>query len=537
MKRLAAAVFAFALAAAPANTHFVWIVPENPLGTKAKIVFSDDLDQDEGVSIDKIAHTKLLVRDQAGKESPLPWKKLDHAFQIDLTGQGELTIGGVCKYGVLQKGSGEPFLLNYYAKFVRGPITAAKPWGKLPFEIVASGTETFRVLFDGEPVAEAEIVIAAPAAAKGTLKADKQGEFKLSCSAAGLYALRAKFVEEKAGEQDGKKFAEARHYATLVFRVVTGVKTGAAPAFPALPRAVSSFGAAVEDGWVYVYGGHCAKTHVYSTEAVVGTFHRLKLANPKSWETLPGGPGLQGLGLVSHRGKIYRIGGMQPHNKPGDKADNHSTATCARFDPAAKKWKAIPDMPEPRSSHDAVVIGDKLFVVGGWTLNGAGKKSVWHASMLVMDLAQKKLTWHKAEQPFQRRALTAAVHDGKMYVVAGIGPDGIEPVINIYDPAKKAWTTGPNLPGPRRNGFSPAAISTGGTLYANGSDGKVYALTAKGAAWQEVGQVKQSRIVHRMVAVSPTMLLVVGGAAKGDNVSESEAVSLSSDLSTRPRSE
>src|SRR5688500_5501399 len=89
--------------------------------------------------------------------------------------------------------------------------------------------------------------------------------------------------------------------------------------YPPVPRAVSSFGAAVSDGWLYVYGGHCARTHQYSTEAVVGTFHRLKLSNPKAWEELPGGPPLQGLALVAHGGKIYRVGGMQPRNKPGEK--------------------------------------------------------------------------------------------------------------------------------------------------------------------------------------------------------------------------
>jgi hypothetical protein len=50
--------------------------------------------------------------------------------------------------------------------------------------------------------------------------------------------------------------------------------------YASLPRAVSSFGAAVADDWLYVYGGHCAAPHQYSTEAVVGTIHRIKLSNP-----------------------------------------------------------------------------------------------------------------------------------------------------------------------------------------------------------------------------------------------------------------
>src|SRR5688572_23086109 len=115
--------------------------------------------------------------------------------------------------------------------------------------------------------------------------------------------------------------------------------------YPPIPEAFSSFGAAVCDGYVYVYGGHIGKTHTYSTKAVTGKFRRLNLAKPDSWQELPGGVGIQGLALVAHGGKLYRIGGMQPHNKPGDAADNHSVATCEVFDPKLGKWEPLPNLP------------------------------------------------------------------------------------------------------------------------------------------------------------------------------------------------
>ena len=67
------------------------------------------------------------------------------------------------------------------------------------------------------------------------------------------------------------------------------------PAFPPLPTAVSSFGAAVDGGFLYVYGGHAGATHTYSTETASGKFRRLDLAKPaKGWEELAGGTPLQG---------------------------------------------------------------------------------------------------------------------------------------------------------------------------------------------------------------------------------------------------
>src|SRR4051794_15124852 len=84
-----------------------------------------------------------------------------------------------------------------------------------------------------------------------------------------------------------------------------------APKFDQLPHKVSSLGACVSDGYVYVYGGHTGLTHSYSTETTTGKFYRAKLGGGK-WEELTEGPAAQGLALVAHKGKVYRIGGMQP---------------------------------------------------------------------------------------------------------------------------------------------------------------------------------------------------------------------------------
>ncbi|MCS7045981.1 MAG: hypothetical protein NZO58_06465 [Gemmataceae bacterium] len=293
--------------------------------------------------------------------------------------------------------------------------------------------------------------------------------------------------------------------------------------YPPLPRAVSSFGAVVADGFVYVYGGHVAKTHEYSTEAVIGDFYRLPLKAPKAWEKLPSGPAVQGLALVAHRGKVIRIGGMQPRNAPGSKADNHSLASCASYDPALGQWTPLPDLPQPRSSHDAVVIGDRIYVVGGWTMHGSGKPPTWCESALVLDLAAASLGWREIPQPFQRRALVAAAHGGKLFVIGGLDRDSKPHLtVNIYDPQADAWTTGPNLPGVRRNGFSAGACVVDGNLYVCPADGSVLRLSVKGDAWEPIGEIKQRRIVHRLVAAPDRRLLVLGGANGGDNVSTTE---------------
>jgi len=93
--------------------------------------------------------------------------------------------------------------------------------------------------------------------------------------------------------------------------------------------------------------------------------------------------------------------------------------------------------------------------------------------------------------------------------------DSIELNVNVYDPAKNAWTTCAPLPGPKQNGFSAGSCSAGGHLYASVGDGKVVRLSADGKAWQEVGKLKQPRIVHRMVAANDALLVLLGGAGRG----------------------
>ncbi len=296
--------------------------------------------------------------------------------------------------------------------------------------------------------------------------------------------------------------------------------------YPPLPESFSSFGAAVSDGFVYVYGGHVAKTHVYSTEAVTGKFRRLRLADPaKGWEELPAGPPLQGLALVAHAGKIYRIGGMHPRNKPDEKADNHSVASCDVFDPKTKQWQALPDLPAARSSHDAVVVGDQLLVVGGWNLKGRGNGYHYDEHALVLDLSQKKLHWDTIPQPFKRRALQTAVFDAKVYVFGGMDDENtIELAVDVLDPKTKKWSSAPAIPGARRNGFSPAACVSDGKLYLSPPNGIVYRLTEKKDRWEEVGALQKPRLVHRMVPAGENRLLVLGGASGPENIAAVEAI-------------
>jgi N-acetylneuraminic acid mutarotase len=299
--------------------------------------------------------------------------------------------------------------------------------------------------------------------------------------------------------------------------------------FALLPEAVNSFGGAVLGDWLYVYSGHTGATHKYHNGTTTKHFRRLSLKDKKTWEELPCGPALQGVALLAHHAKLYRVGGMSAQQKPGDPVDLVSVAEFARFDPVLKSWTEMPPLPAPRSTHDAVVLGDKLYVIGGWSMRGGDSA---HAQFLedalVFDLASQGARWETLPAPpFQRRALAVAAIKGKVYVIGGLEEDGqVVKSVAIYDPAKKTWQEGPPLPGSKLQGFAPSAFGVGEKLYVSGADGLLHRLSDAGDTWEPAGKLAVPRLTHRLLPGIAQDLLAVGGNFAGAPVRFIESISI-----------
>lgn len=217
MYRMIGAAVVGLFAVAVAQAHFPFIVPDAK-GEAAKVVFSDNLEPDTAVNIEKIANTKLTLRDATGKESAVEHKKEEGFLAVNVPGKGDRVLYGVTDYGVLQKGDAKPFKLAYYPKAVIGAATAKPVGEKLPLEVVAEGKTgalRFQVLAAGKPVANSEVTVMLPGGGKKAATTDKDG-YTPVYDAAGRYGVYAKHVEAKAGEHAGKKYDEVRNYATLV---------------------------------------------------------------------------------------------------------------------------------------------------------------------------------------------------------------------------------------------------------------------------------------------------------------------------------
>lgn len=288
----------------------------------------------------------------------------------------------------------------------------------------------------------------------------------------------------------------------------SGLKTP----LPPLPETVTSFGAVTAGDYLYAFGGHKGERHEYSIEMVSGSFQRLNLRTGGSWETLPAATPGQGQPLVAYQGVIYRIGGMAAHNKADEKQNLYSIALVQKFDPAVGHWETLPSLPAVRSSHDAAVLGNKLYVAGGWQLDGGTNKPVWPAHALVLDLTNPSAGWKTFPQPFQRRALALGVLGSRLYCIGGMDSNNKPTTaVEIYDPATGQWSKGPELPPGPFKGFSCSAINQNGRLYANSFQGDLLRLSADEKSWEKVGRLEHPRLAHRIVTAGANQIIALGG--------------------------
>ena len=512
------------------NAHFLWLVRhvDKDAGAQLHLYFGELAEPDDPDLLDRVADAAVWQIDANGETKRLNLEKGSESMQAKLGDAPKNSMFVLQRdLGVIERG-GESFLLRYYAK--TGPELGNDAWEKidcgkqLALDLIpAKVGDNIQITakWHGEPVRGAQVKVVGPGMKDVESITDEHGQVTFAAAKAGVHSIRARHVEAKAGERNGSAYTSTRHYSTLALSVPSAdeandVSLNNKPArkLPAIPEMVTSFGAAIAEGSLYVYGGHTGRAHSYSNESQAKTLRRLDLKHPKAWESLGEGPGLQGLALVAHGNKLYRLGGFVAKNKEDDENDLWSQADVACYDVMAKQWQDLSPLPEPRSSFDAAVLNDKIYVIGGWQLAGE-EDSVWHKSTYVLNLAASAPQWESLpETPFQRRALSVAAHQGKIYAIGGMQMEGGPTTrVDIYDPANGKWSTGPSLQGEPMDGFGSSAFVTGGRLYASTYSGKLQRLSEDGQSWEIVKELERARFFHRMLPLSDTQLISVGGAS------------------------
>jgi len=282
-------------------------------------------------------------------------------------------------------------------------------------------------------------------------------------------------------------------------------------AITSMPLGITSFGACVSDGWIYIAGGNTESAHVYTQAGMNHDFLRVNLADRGHWEKLPGSFPMLSLALVEHEGKLYRTGGARvPSGDEG--GEPLSVDEFAVFDPATMTWSDLPAMPTQRSSHDACVLDGVLYLAGGWNMREDGRE--WSDEIWSFDLSKgADGKWMTAPQPFQLRAAGIAASHGKILLTGGItGKGSFSRTAHVFDPKTKVWSEGPELPSAA---FGATIATPGGNATLSDMDGQVWQLDANGASWKTLGKLFTPRYFHRVVAASDDEVAFISGSAMG----------------------
>ena len=528
--RSALAFFLIAcLLASPVNAHFIWVYHQDG---KIKVVFGEGLEPDQSVFLGGLKSMKAY-RVVQGKRELVEFAKEEAAgmgwFEKSCDKVGH-AVDVHCQYGVFGRGDTK-MLLDYGAKYVNLDHTvAAKPGGELKLDLipVLEGSQLkLTAYFEGKPVEGVEVELERMPLDQ-SMVTDQSGSVSLQCGS--RFVIRGKHTISEGGELNGDKYDEKRYYCTLV--VDTGSATSKAKVskkektadtklavkqvdagLADFPKGMTSFGADVVDGRIFVIGGKSGRAHSYAKSYQNREVFCLSTnGDDQEWKTVTQNHGLQGLAVVGYKGKIYRIGGLEARNKEGEDHDLHSVADVKVFDPKSGAWSDLPAMPTPRSSLDACVAGNHVYVVGGWAMGDGDSK--WADKMVRYDLSQEQGTWEEIEVPFRTRALAVECWKNKIVVLGGIQQQGgPTSAVHIYDIATGKWSEGPEIvTAGRMKAFGCSCVVLKDRLFVSTYDGGIYELEGRGQKWQKVHQLDDGRFFHQMVPLAEDRFALVGGA-------------------------
>lgn len=131
------------------------------------------------------------------------------------------------------------------------------------------------------------------------------------------------------------------------------------------------------------------------------------------------------------------------------------------WDPATDSWTAGPDLPAPLHHAGMAVLGDRLYVVGGYS-NGPGQD--WDAVDEVSSLGPGEVRW-RAETVLgeDRGALAVAAVDGRLVALGGVIDGAVTARVESWAPGESRWRVEPDLLEAREH---HAAATVDGRVYA-----------------------------------------------------------------------
>ncbi len=216
----------------------------------------------------------------------------------------------------------------------------------------------------------------------------------------------------------------------------TQTKTWHAAANMPTPRVTPQ--TAVFSNEIYVFGGYDRKGHRGARRYKKNV--EMYDTGTDTWVKKRNMPILRdGFTTAVVDGKIYVIGGRVLDKKLGD---GEATGLVEVYDPLTNRWEKRADMPTERGQTDAVVVGGKIYVLGGYTwrwVPGLPERFV----KSIEEYNPKTDKWRQLpDMPMFKGWFETVAVDNEVYTIGGMRLENELKYIgnvDIYDPTVNTW--------------------------------------------------------------------------------------------------
>ena len=200
------------------------------------------------------------------------------------------------------------------------------------------------------------------------------------------------------------------------------------------------FGLGVVAGKVYLIGGTTGLG-----EGQEQRMDRVDIYDPATdtWVKGPKMPTRRDPGSVAVvNTRIYVIGG-EGWPPPQNWGAGQFLGSIEEYDPINRQWRKKKDMLEPKNWFSSAVVGDNIYLIGGYTSEGGLQQlatvNVYHP---------RTETWREISAlPNPLDTFDAATINGKIYVFGSLGAGGqFSADVLVYDTRSRAVTAGGKLP-------------------------------------------------------------------------------------------
>jgi N-acetylneuraminic acid mutarotase len=230
-----------------------------------------------------------------------------------------------------------------------------------------------------------------------------------------------------------------------------------------------------------------------------------------AWSALPDMPAPTYYGIAAaYDGRLYEGLGVS-----GSGFATGLWGVLNAYDPATGTWTEEASAPIPSVVAGYGVIGDNLYLTGGFDITGA------ETPTQVYDFTTN--TWSEAAADPYTFIGTDAVADGKLYQIGGEDSTTLAPsdAVSVYDPSGGTWSQAPSYP-IAISGQACGVID--GTIYCAGGENAAgtavsaaYKYTPGDSSWQEIASLPVA-LGSSAFSVANGELLVSGGQnASGAN--------------------